>query len=459
MRHVAIIAPEFPPSTMPPALRLRFVTPHLSEFGWKPVILTIEPRYYETALDPETNRLLPGGLEVIRTPALPQNLTRKLGVGNLGLRTLWHHWHALSRLCRSRQIDLVFISMPPYFSSILGRLAYERFGLPYVIDYQDPWFTDYYQTVEVGQRPGGRKWAVANRVAHVLESFALRRVAHLTAVSQGTLDGLVAHYPWVAGLGTSEIPLGAEPDDFDYLRQHPRVNRIFDRRDGLLHVSYVGRGGVDMLPALEATFEAVRLGLERFPQLFNRLRMHFVGTTYAHDARDAYQVLPAARGAGVAHLVDEHPTRVPYLDALQILSDSHGLLAVGSELSHYTASKIFPLILARRPLLAVFHEASSVTTILRETRAGDIVTFGPQRPPASCVPEILTCLLTMLERPAGYRPPTEWGAFSRYTGRAMAARLAQAFDAASAAHDTQRTALALTHPPRSSRETDLDVTK
>jgi hypothetical protein len=53
---------------------------------------------------------------------------------------------------------------------------------------------------------------------------------------------------------------------------------------------------ISFLPALRAVFEAVKLGLQRRPELFNRLRLHFVGTTYAPDAAGQYQMLPAAIG-------------------------------------------------------------------------------------------------------------------------------------------------------------------
>ena len=47
----------------------------------------------------------------------------------------------------------------------------------------------------------------------------------------------------------------------------------------------------------------------------------------------------------------------------------------GSDDPGYTASKIYPYILAEKPLLAIFHEESSVVRILQETNAGTVVTF------------------------------------------------------------------------------------
>ena len=123
-------------------------------------------------------------------------------------------------------------------------------------------------------------------------------------------------------------------------------------------------------------------------------------------------------------IVDEHPTRVSYLDALQLLSDAQGLLVIGSTEPHYTASKIFPYILARKPLMAIFHQDSSVVRILGESRAGEVVTFSSQESLQAKREEIAARLQALLRLPRGYQPSTCWEAFEAYTTRAMTGRLA-----------------------------------
>src|SRR6266545_5716955 len=98
MKRVAIIGADFSPSSLPPATRIRFFAKHLPQFGWDPVVLTTRPDYYESRTDPENEQLLPDWLEVVRTRALPLSLMRKVGIGDLGIRTVLHHWRALSRL-------------------------------------------------------------------------------------------------------------------------------------------------------------------------------------------------------------------------------------------------------------------------------------------------------------------------------------------------------------------------
>ena len=167
MKRVVILGADFAPSSLPQALRMRFFAAHLPEFGWKPTIVTTDPQHYECAIDPENELLLPTTLEVIRTPALPSRVTRKFGVGDIGLRSMWYHWRVLADLCRRGLVDLLCIPVPPYIPMVLGRLIRAQFGVPYVIDYGDPWVIEYYWRLPKSQRPP--KWAFAYTLSRVLE--------------------------------------------------------------------------------------------------------------------------------------------------------------------------------------------------------------------------------------------------------------------------------------------------
>lgn len=425
MRTVLVVGPDFVPSSTPPALRLRFLVRHLREFGWNPVVVSVDPSRYEQVTDPENEKLLLSDLEVIRTPAASPAWTRKFGIGDLGLRSLRQQWKAIRSICARRKIDLLFFSVPPYPTMVLGRFAFQRYRIPYVVDYQDPWVTDYYAGRPKHERPP--KWKLFNAIAKRMEPFTLRRAAHLTGVSQGTTDFVARRYPWLNGIGTTEIPLGVEPGDIDYVRRHPRSNQVFSSDDGMVHLSYAGVYIPGMNGALRALFDAVRLGMTEDPQLFGRLRLHFVGTSYA--LKPAGQVMAAAGEAGVAGLVSERAARVPYLDALQILLESDAVMLLGSDAPHYTASKLFPYILSQKPLLAIFHRESSVVRIAAETRAGTVIPFdNVNDPPAHRVAEIRSWLTALLKTPAELQPKTDWKAFEQYTARAMSQRLAAVFD-------------------------------
>lgn len=429
MKNVAILGADFVPSSLPPAVRIRFFARHLPDFGWNPIIVTTDPAYYECPIDRENEALIPAGLEVLHTPAISAQISRRIGIGDLGMRSFWHQWRCAARLCRERRIDLVFIPVPPYVTMVLGRLLHMRFGIPYVIDYIDPWVTEYYWTLPRSQRPP--KHALAYTMARLLEPFALRKARGITGVSPGTIEGVLGQHPRLKhSVATAAIPYGGEPADFDYLRDHPRSQRIFDSQDGYIHISYVGACIRPMFATIRALFAAVARGLQTDPNLFARLRLHFVGTNYAPSQRSLHMAKPLAEEAGITHMVTEHPARLPYLEALQVLLDSHAVLVIGSDAPHYTASKVFPGILARRPLLAIFHQASSVVDIVRRTAAGSIITYHADSPPDRHVAEIKASLREVLLFPKDYAPPVRWSEFAQYTTRETSRALASLFDTA-----------------------------
>jgi glycosyltransferase involved in cell wall biosynthesis len=425
LKRVLIIGADFSPSSLPPATRIRFFATHLPQFGWEPIVLTTNHEYYESAIDPENEQLLPDWLEVVRTRALPASLMRKVGIGDVGMRSLLHHWHALSQLHKKQRFDLIFIPVPPSVPMVLGRLAYLRFGIPYVVDYIDPWVSEYYWKLPREKRPP--KWALSYALSRCLEPFSLRRAKHITGVSRGTTDQVVNRYGWLTAADATEIPYGAEDNDFEYLRQHPRQNKIFDDKDGKLHVCYIGAYVESMERTLRALFAAFRQGLERSPRVFEKMVLHFVGTTYSTNDSDPFRVTAIARDCGADAWIREHPQRVPYLDSLQIMLDAHALILLGSLEPHYTASKVFPYVLAQRPLLAVFHEESSVIAILTEVNAGRAVSFNEEN-----LNQLVNKISVHLEEMVlgNYVPQIRWEVFEPYKTRALAGRLAQTFDAA-----------------------------
>jgi len=171
------------------------------------------------------------------------------------------------------------------------------------------------------------------------------------------------------------IPIGGDPDDFDAIRAHPGpAAPLLD--PSMINLSYVGAFLPRAGPLARVLFQALR-GLRRSqPELAARLRLHFIGTSNQPDDHGAFRVQPIAREEGVGDLVVETPRRALYLEALQILADSHGLLLIGSDEPHYTASKIYPALMSGRPYVSLFHRASSSHAILQAAGGGGTFCFS-----------------------------------------------------------------------------------
>ena len=159
MKNVLIIAPEFTPSSYPPALRARFFAQHLQEFGWNPIVLTTDARNYEATFDPENEKLLPPHLEVVRTRALPLKWTRRLGFSDISLRTFWPHWRAERYLPEQKSRSDPYFGAAEFFNCA-GSSGAARFGIPYILDYNDPIITDHYSGLpQVNVHPNGASCA------------------------------------------------------------------------------------------------------------------------------------------------------------------------------------------------------------------------------------------------------------------------------------------------------------
>ena len=83
-----MISPHFPPDSSAGTHRVRLLAPHLASYGWTPTVLTVDEQDYEGRIDPELGALVPPSLEVVRTRAIPAHVTRRFGLGDLGLRAL-----------------------------------------------------------------------------------------------------------------------------------------------------------------------------------------------------------------------------------------------------------------------------------------------------------------------------------------------------------------------------------
>lgn len=425
MNKVLIVSPRFPPINAPDMHRVRQSLPYFGQMGWTPEIWRVDPARVERTRDPLLRKTIPNRVDVRTVGALNPRWTRLVGLGNLALRSLlFYFWRATKRLAQG-DIDLVYFSTTAFPVMVLGRYWKWRFGIPYVIDMQDPWYTDFYLEKPPEERPP--KFWFSHRLNKYLEPVGMGGVDALISVSDGYCTTLAERYDRIECEDCSVIPFGAAERDFEVMEENGVTQSIFDGSDDTIDIAYAGRGGHDMETSARAIFEALARGRETAPELFAPVRMHFVGTSYAPAGEGTKTIEPIAEECGVGDAVSEYTDRIPYFQSLRLLRDAELLIMPGSTDSDYTASKLYPYILSRRPVLAVFHKNSSVVDILHATKAGTAVTFD-DRPDhdalAGRVQEAWTAMLRRLP----YTPDTRWEAFDPYTAETMTRRQVEVFD-------------------------------
>lgn len=299
-RRVLMIAPHFPPDTSAATHRVRLLAPHLRDYGWEPTVLTVDATRSGGRQDPELEALVPSDLRVVRARVWPEKWTRRVGIGDLGLRSLSGLLNEASRLLWNEKYDALFITVFPTYPALLGPLLKSRFKIPFVLDYIDPWVSAWGKTVGGGRNGTVDLKSRLTRLAALgLEPIAARSADAITAVSARTYEMIHSRIPETRGKPCAAIPYGGDASDFAYLRTSPRANSYFDPSDGGYHICYTGT----LLPLGFETLRSVLNGLASLrssrTDVYDRIHLHFFGTSNQTVGTPEQRVIPVARELGV----------------------------------------------------------------------------------------------------------------------------------------------------------------
>ena len=418
--NVLCISPRFAPSNEADTHRLRLLLGHAESAGWRPVVVAVEADCLEVAQDAWLLSSLPNNIEVFRV-RVPN---KRFGLASVFVRA----WQGVDRQVRAllaaRSFDLVFFSTNEFPLAYLA-IGWKRdFGVRFSIDYQDPWVNDYYRQHPWRKPPGGRlKFAVMDRINRVLERGVVRHCSGFLTVSQAYLDTLVRRYgDMVGGKPMLVRPFPAEPGELMSLRAET-VTAVAGKNAVW---RYIGRGGGDMAKAASAFFQAWHSALKAGYLSLEAARMELIGTSYATSGSARKTFEPLVADTPLASQVSENPERLGYSEALSRLLSSDALVVFGSDDPAYTASKIYPYLLARKPLLAIFHENSSVVKLLSEVGGSVCVSFNEETSPEALAAAIEKAWFS----PGMFRKtiPMNNAAFEPYTAKVQARELGEWFN-------------------------------
>lgn len=426
MRRVLIISPHFPPVNGADMHRVRVSLRYYPEFGWSPEIIAATVDSVENAwIDDSLKNSIPATVPIRRVSAFPVRYLRRIGFGSLAFRVLFQLYREGVNRIREAKPDLIFFSTTQFPVMILGRLWRRQFGVPYLLDIQDPWATGIRKVDPAWEKP--IKHRLIRTINKRLEPFAMRHAGGLMAVSQGFIDSLQDKYPFLRLRPSSTIRFAASRNDLRSTASASADNNFFKVGDGCLHGVYIGRGGYNVATSLRILFRAFVIGLNREATTFQKVRLHFVGTDYAPAGRERKTVKPIAEEFGLQNCVFESPIRVSYATVLKLQHDADFLLMPGSDEPEYAASKLCGCILAKKPLLAIFHRDSPAVDVIRATNSGEVFVFDNSSDGETLAKTICKSWSEMLGR-LPFIPDTDWNAFEPCTARETTRRQCELFD-------------------------------
>ncbi len=365
MKKILIIYPHFPPSNLAGTHRARLFAQHLPSFGWNPVILTVNEKFYEETNDYDLMKLLPQGLRIEKVGAY-----KRIGpIGDIGLRGFLQLYKKAKAITKKEHFDFLYIPVPSFYCAILGRFLHTSTRIKYGIDYIDPWV----HTFPGSEKILSRHW-VSTKLAKFLEPIAIKKASLITGVAEGYYNPVLERntHLYLHAI-TGAMPYGGEENDHGVAATLQKQPYLFNKDENKLQFVYAGA----MLPKAHEPLEEICKAIASNKIAFDRVEFHFIGTGKLANDPLSFNVKPLAEKYGLwKSIVFEYPKRVAYLDVIVHLNAADAVFILGSTEPHYTPSKVYQAILAEKPVLAVLHEKSTASAILKESNAGMVLTMN-----------------------------------------------------------------------------------
>ncbi len=366
MKKILIISPHYPPSNLAAIHRSRLFAQHLPQFGWEPIILTVDERDYEESLDWNLHALIPVNQRIVKVRAF--SVTKPRIIGDIGLRAFFQLRRRALELVQSESIDFVYIPIPSFYTSLIGPYLHRKTGVKYGIDYIDPWVHKFPGSDKVFSR----HW-FSMHIAKFLEPKAVKHASLITGVAEGYYQGVIDRNPYLQkSCVFAAMPYGGEVSDHSGLNQLQLEPYLFKKNEKFQLV-YAGA----MLPNAYGPLESIFNAIADKAKEFDNVEFHFIGTGYASNDEYSFNIKPLAEKYGLWNsVVFEYPKRIPYLDVLVHLTLADAVFILGSTEPHYTPSKTYQAVLSEKPILAVLHEKSTAAAVIESTGAGQTLCFN-----------------------------------------------------------------------------------
>jgi glycosyltransferase involved in cell wall biosynthesis len=407
LRNVLLIAFHFPPLKGSSGMQrtLRFAQ-HLPSFGWRPVVLTVNPGAHDEIADIQGNEV-PAGLTVHRAFCL--NAARQLSLFGrypnfVALPDRWASWRLWAvrkalRVIRDERIDAVWSTFPLATTHWIGMEVAKRAKRPWVAEFRDPmWQHDW--PVE----------ATANRVWRKLEREVVLAADRLVFVAPSAITMYQERFPELPDAKLSLLENGYDEEVFKRAEQG-RPAATVSRAPGpitLLHSGIIYRSERDPTHFFAAIATLKQRGL------ISATTLRIVLRATGDDAGFRAQL----QQLDIADVVQVEPA-IDYLSALREMMAVDGLLILqAANCNAQIPAKLYEYVRAARPILALTDPQGDTSQTLRKLGIGLIARLDSEA-------EIAQALLTFIEQLAsGAARSASAATIAAYSRRTQTGQLA-----------------------------------
>ena len=394
MKKVLIISYYFPPSGGPGVQRVLKFVKYLPQFGWEPVVLTVEDGDFP-ARDESLLNEVPPDIKVFRTRIFePYDLYRRLtgrkkgsaldvdninkeGKKNLSEKLsevvratffipdgrrgwLKHAVREGKKILINEKPDLIFSSSPPYTCALIAMKLkiYARHKLnmkiPWVSDFRDAW-TDYLTTP--------KRWFIPSMIDKNYERKTLIHSDVVTIVSKGFENDFDKKYPEISKDKQYElIRNGFDSSDFINIKPEKNENER-------LTVVYTGsmygkRNPYFFIDTLNELCKNSKIEKDK-------IKLYFVG-------RCGSEIIEYINNSPIKSSIELIPY-IPHSESIKYLLKADAMLLIIDEDKYsgmIISGKVFEYLgtslITGKPIIAIAPEGEA-SDLIRETNSGFVI--------------------------------------------------------------------------------------
>ena len=380
MKNLLIIAYYFPPSGGPGVQRVLKHTQYLPEFGYNPIILTVENGQFP-ARDESLLKKIPSNVPVYRTrifepydiyrvftgkakdAAVDVNVIHKEGtklggkeriaelirstffIPDARIGWLFTAKSKALELANKYNIAAVYSSSPPYTTSLIARYVKRNTGIPWIAGFRDPW-TDFISTP--------KRWFLPKMIDKSMEKSVFKEANFVEVAWEGITKDAMNKYPDLDERKFIHVPNGFDSNDFE---------KIASVQNDKFTLTYTGSMYARRNP--ESLFRAINILIDRKEIDIDYVKINFIGR-FGDEIHDMIKNSGFVQSINVINYL-------PHSESIKELQKADALLLVvdeSKESEEIVPGKVYEYIGIRKPILAIAPEKSAISKLLKETQAG-----------------------------------------------------------------------------------------
>ncbi len=382
MKKLLIVAYYFPPSGGPGVQRVLKHVKYLPEFGWEPIVLSVSNGEFP-ARDESLLAQVPEGTKVYRSQiyepydiyrmltgkkpgsAIDVNVIKKddqkIGfkekiaefiratffIPDARIGWMFTAGKEIKKIMKEHKIDAVYSSSPPYTCSMIAKNVKNKFKIPWVAGFRDPW---------TGFISSPKRWFLPAAIDSAFERSVFESADAVECAWEGIIKDAVTKYPDLDKSKFHHVPNGFDSADF------PKVNYT---RNDKFNVTYTGSMYGRRNPS--SFFAAIEQLIRDNKIAANDIHLRFIGR-FGTEVEDMFQNASFKDNIEVISYIPHHKS-IEYLMLSEVL-----LLVVdeSKESEEIVPGKVYEYIGVKKPILAIAPQSSAIAKLMRETASGKI---------------------------------------------------------------------------------------